>query len=376
MNELLREVLDLPLQASTFARDIDTLHFFIILTTLAGSSIVGLATVYFVIRYRRRPGDGLTPRIRISPIVEAVWISVLLVLFTLWWVIGYRQYIRIYSPPRDAIDVYVTAKQWMWQFSYPNGKSSIAVLTVPAGRAVRLNMTSRDVIHSFSVPAFRIKADVIPGRYRGVWFEAITPGTYQVLCAEFCGVSHSTMWADVVVLNAEDYESWLNGDQPIAERRGEQINSAQREASKQLKNESWTPFGARGGEATSMTDYGRDAAVRHGCFACHTVTGEQHIGPTWLGLYGRWVTLSDGSRVLADDAYLTESMMDPKAKIVRGYQPLMPTFQGLLTPPETAGLVEFIKSLRAGETDGNFPARPLENLRAPNLYDSGYDTGG
>jgi cytochrome c oxidase subunit 2 len=366
VNEILRSLLDLPLQASSFARDVDTLHYFIILSTLGGSFIVFLAALYFVVRYRRRPGDQLTPKIKVPLLVEVSWITFLLALFVTWWVIGYRLYIRMRSPPPDAIDVYVTAKQWMWKFSYPNGKSTISVLTVPVGRAVRLNMTSRDVIHSFSVPDFRVRQDVLPGRYTIAWFRAVQTGTFQVLCAEFCGVSHSNMWGSVVVLSAEDYEKWLDGQMPNAERRGEELDAAEREASLEVTREPPLIRGLRAASGRTMVEQGRDAAVRHGCFACHTITGEKHLGPTWAGLYGKEEILADGSRVLADEAYLTESMMDPKAKIVAGYPPIMPTFQGVLTAPEVAGLVELIKSLRHGEARGGvFPARPLENYEAP-----------
>lgn len=365
MNEFLRRMLALPQQASSFASDVDELHYFIIITTMLGSTVVLVAAVYFVLRYRRRGQPTPTPRIGVPVPIEVAWIGFLLTLFIVWWVIGFRLFVRIETPPPDAMEVYVTGKQWMWKFAYPDGRSSIAVLTVPAGRPVRLNLTSRDVIHSFFVPEFRIKKDALPGRYTTAWFEAKRPGTYQIFCTEYCGVSHSNMWGTVVALAPDDYEAWLEGQAPLAERQAERLSAAERPSSRGTSDVRPLVRGIAAGEAQSMSEIGRDVAARHGCLACHTLDGRRHVGPTWAGLYGRTVTLSDGSRVLADEAYLTESMMDPRAKIVQGFQSLMPTYQGLLSAPEAAALVELIKSLRNGQPGGVFPGRPLDNLQAP-----------
>jgi cytochrome c oxidase subunit 2 len=222
--------------------------------------------------------------------------------------------------------VYVTAKQWMWKFAYFDGRASMDVLTVPAHRPIKLVMTSRDVIHSFYVPAFRMKHDVVPGRYYTTWFEANAPGTYDIDCAEFCGVDHSRMLGKVQVLSDEEYARWLEAPQSEGARKG-----------------------VAGPTATGDGDLaaaGRDVAARRGCFNCHTIDGQPHIGPTWAGLYDSQVTLDDGRVALADEAYLTRSMMDPQADIVAGYKGVMPTYRGALPEPEVAALVEFIKSLR------------------------------
>jgi cytochrome c oxidase subunit 2 len=196
-------------------------------------------------------------------------------------------------------------------------------------------MTSRDVIHSFYVPAFRMKHDVVPGRYYTVWFEAKAPGIYPVECAEFCGVSHSRMLGQVQVLSQPDYERWLGGPAPAT-------------------SEGYVT--ARDG--ADLASIGRDVAARRGCLNCHTIDGQSHIGPTWAGLYDSRVSLADGRFVAADDAYLTKSMMEPQADIVAGYKGVMPTYRGALPEPEVAALVEFIRSLR------NQPIRPTIELPA------------
>jgi cytochrome c oxidase subunit 2 len=332
MNELLRRLLFLPEQASTFARDLDQLHFFVIITTFIMSTAVGLTAIFFFIRYRRRSETQTTPHIEPTPAMELGFIVVPLFFFLLWFVIGYREFIRQQTPPSDAMDVYVMAKKWMWKFAYPDGPNAISVLRVPAGRNVRLLMTSRDVIHSFYVPEFRIKQDVLPGRYTQTWFNAVQPGRYQILCAEYCGVGHSIMRGEVIVLKPQEYEDWV-----AEQKRG---LASRQDAAPTGLDSSLSPL-------TSMVDQGRRIAVDQGCLKCHTTDGSRHIGPTWLDLYHRREKLNDGSFIDADEGYLTESMMEPAAKIVDGFQPVMPSFQGKIAGPEVAALVEYIKSLRS-----------------------------
>jgi cytochrome c oxidase subunit 2 len=316
MNGLLRMLLDLPPEGSTLAAQVDRFHFLIIGTTMVGSTVVGVVALWFALRYRRRSDEQLTPRV-VAPVwLELVVIFSLLGMFLAFWVVGFGQYLRLQAPPDDALEVYVTAKQWMWKFAYPGGPSTISSLVVPVGRPVKLIMTSRDVIHSFYVPAFRQKKDVLPGRYTVTWFEARQPGRYEILCAEYCGTSHSQMSGEVLALDPPAYERWLEG----------------------LQAQSQT---------VSMAERGRDAAMRHGCFSCHTLDGQKHIGPSWRGLFGREEELQDGRRVLADEAYLTRSMMDPAAEVVAGFAPVMPTYQGLLQPGEVGAIVELIRSVRA-----------------------------
>ncbi|AKU90246.1 cytochrome c oxidase subunit II [Vulgatibacter incomptus] len=347
MNEFLRQILYLPKQASTISTDIDHLHYWVIGTTMAGSSLVFFTALWFTFRYRRREEGELTPHIRAGVPLELGFIGLLVTLFVTFWVIGFHQYVRIRTPPKDAMIVYVTAKQWMWKFSYPEGKSSIATLVVPARRKVKLIMTSRDVIHSFFVPAFRLKQDVLPGRYETLWFEAKEPGLYKILCAEYCGLNHSRMWGDVVVLDPERYDEWLEGIDTENLVNFPEDDPRRTIADQDHPGVNPSPTGVvLSSMPKSLADRGRLVAERRGCLSCHTLDGQQHIAPTWRGLWGSTVILSDGSQVVADEAYLTESMMDPMAKVVAGFLPVMPTYQGLLEPAEVAALLELMRSIR------------------------------
>jgi cytochrome c oxidase subunit II len=334
MNDLLRRLLFLPPQASTVAPSIDHLHYFVILTTMAGATAITIIGGLLLIRYRRGRVPAPLPAPTIPLWVELGIIGGLLTLFLSWWAIGFMQYLRLRVPPEDTLDVYVTAKQWMWRFTYPDGSGSIATLYVPAGRPVKVILTSRDVIHSFFVPDFRVKQDAVPGRFTTAWFTVREPGVHQILCAEFCGTSHSTMRGEVVALAPEDYTRWLAARSPTENRPG----GTYREPA------SVDEFAH--GELTSLVREGERAAARHGCLRCHTLDGSPHIGPSWAGLYRSEVRLSGDRTVLADESYLTESMMDPLAKVVAGFTPVMPTYRGLLQPAEVAAIVELVKSLQ------------------------------
>ena len=317
MNQLLRTVLDLPPQASTVSRGLDTLHYVVISSAVLGAVVITLLVAYFLVRYRERPPGVADDRPRPHGgdhwRLEVALGAPTLALFIAYWIVGFHQYVRMRTTPPDAMRVYVVAKQWMWEFAYPDGMTSEDELRVPAGQPIELVMTSRDVIHSFFVPAFRLKQDVVPGRMTTLSFEADTPGEYDLLCAEYCGAGHSRMRGRILVVPAAEYARW-----------------------------------AAGSGATSMAAAGEKIAADHGCLRCHTVDGSAHIGPTWLHLYGAPVRLVGGATVTADDAYLTESMMDPAAKIVDGFAPVMPSFQGQLSGPEAGAIVEYIRSLRGG----------------------------
>jgi cytochrome c oxidase subunit 2 len=332
VNDIILWALDLPPEASTASVGVDRLHLLVITVTMVSATLVFLVALWFTIRYRRRPGDGPTPRIEATVPHEAAVVFGILGLFILFWVIGYRQYVRMATPPPSSMVVYVSAKQWMWEFSYPTGEGSIEQLVVPVGRPVKLVMTSRDVIHSFYVPAFRMKQDVIPGRYVTTWFQATAPGAYDIECAEYCGLSHSRMLGTVVVLDEADYARWVEKQS-----------------------------GARAAQS-DLARRGYEAAARHACFNCHTLDGQPHIGPSWAKLYGSWVVLSDGRRVYADEAYLTRSMMEPGADLVDGYKNVMPTFQGILSEPDTAAIVELLRAARDGAIPSGVQLPPT-NLR-------------
>jgi cytochrome c oxidase subunit II len=328
MNDLMRRMLFLPPEASEYAAQVDKLHFLVITVTMISAAGVALVALVFFIKYRRRSETQTTPHIEPKAIHEVFFIGVPLGFFLLCFAIGFPLFVKLQTPPRDALDVYVMGKKWMWKFAYPGGPNGVDVLRVPAGRPVRLLITSRDVIHSFFIPDFRIKQDAVPGRYTQTWFTATGPGRHQVFCAEYCGIGHSAMLAEIIAMDPAEYDAWL------AESRRSTVLAAQ-----DLGEERLDP-------RTSLAENGRRLAAQYGCFKCHTVDGTRHIGPTWLDLYRKTEKMQDGARIIADEAYLTESMMDPAAKIVAGYQNVMPTFQGRIPGPEIAAIVEFIKTLR------------------------------
>lgn len=329
LDDLMRRLLWLPDARSTFAVPVDRLHFFVITVTMIASTITGLLAFVFFFKYRERRPRQSTPVVVPSVKFELVVIGVPLFFFLLWFVQGFKDYVWYTTPPKNAQDVYVMAKKWMWKFSYGgDGPNAIGTLHVPANRPVRLLMTSRDVIHSFFVPDFRIKQDVLPGRYTETWFEATKPGRYQILCSQYCGTWHSQMWGEIVVMPGPEYDQWM-----IEQKRG----LSQR-----------VDTGGDDGPSFhgSLVEYGKKIAMAQGCVKCHSLDGEPHIGPTWLDLYGKREVLDNGETVLVDEAYLTDSMIDPRGKIVKGFKPVMPTYKGRLAAPEAAALVEFIKSLR------------------------------
>ena len=345
MNEFLRRILFLPRQASSMSREIDYLHYSVILVTMAGAALVALAAGYFMVRYRRRPGAprfASPPPSRPAARAMQSWfelsvVGFLLVLFVGWWVVGFKQFAALEAPPPSAMAIYVTAKQWMWTFVYPNGRSSNAVLYVPAHQPVQLLLSSRDVIHSLFVPDFRVKKDVIPGRMTSLWFEATEPGVYPIFCTEYCGDGHSKMRAEVIVLSEQDYMARLQ-DLPRLDIGGPSYTE---------------PAGVDAAEAglLSLASMGERVAVMKGCMRCHTADGTPHIGPSWFGLYNSQIPLASGEVVAGDEAYMTESMMDPKARVHLGYKSVMPAYQGLLSAAEVAAIVEYIRYLSTRDAE-------------------------
>jgi cytochrome c oxidase subunit 2 len=341
MNDLLRRLLFLPEQASDYARRVDHLHYFVVITTMIAAAGVFLTALVFYVRFRRRPGDGPTPRVEPRAIHEVLFIGVPLAFFLVWFAIGFPQFVDLNRPPPGAMDVYVQGKKWMWKFAYPGGPSSLDTLRVPEGRPVRLLITSRDVIHSFFVPQLRVKQDALPGRYTQTWFTADRPGRYEIFCAEYCGLSHSAMLGELVVMPAAEFDDWI-----AQQRRGLALAADGAPVARELVR-----------PGSSLVEEGRRISAEHGCMKCHTVDGTRHIGPTWTELYGRTEKLATGKTVVAEEGYLTKSMMDPGADVVAGYQNVMPTYQGKLSPPEIAAIVEYIKSLstapvRPGPSEG------------------------
>jgi cytochrome c oxidase subunit 2 len=304
-----------PEQASTLAAGVDELCLFILAVTVCFTALIFTLVVVFAVRYRRRPGrpDGfqVTP----NPWLEVAWIGIPLALSLAMFVWGARLYASQLRPPSDALDVYVVGRQWMWKLQHATGRSEINELHVPVGRPIRLILTSQDVIHSFFVPAFRIKLDVLPGRTTTAWFQATREGEYHLFCAEYCGTKHSGMVGRVIVTSAAEYQRWLSGSGPGGGLAG-------------------------GGERLFQA---------LGCATCHQ-SGATARGPSLENLFGRTVTLRDGRTVTADEGYLRESIVDPAARVVAGYEPLMPSYRSQLSEEELIGLIAYLKT-RTAESD-------------------------
>jgi cytochrome c oxidase subunit 2 len=300
-----------PESASSAAGQVDTLYFFlVVLSAFFVILIFGLVAL-FAIRYRRRYEGQKAVQIHGSTALEVAWtvIPFLLTLVLFGW--GAGLYYRNARAPRNAIEIYVVGKQWMWKLQHPEGPREINELHIPAGVPVRMIMTSEDVIHGFYIPAFRIKQDVLPGRYTSEWFRATRPGEYHLFCSQYCGTEHSGMIGTVHVMEPSQYQSWLTS--------------------------------RPGGE--SMAVAGKQLFDRLGCSGCHRERGTSR-GPALAGVFGQEVVLEGGQRALADEGYLRESILNPRAKVVMGYQPVMPTYQGQLKEDQLLQLIAYIKSLR------------------------------
>ncbi len=309
-----------PARASTTAGNVDALFIFLLILTGMVTLLIFTCLLYFAARYRYRANvpaeqiEGSTP-------LELTWSVIPLGVFLVIFVWGAVVYFKERTPPRDSTEVYVVAKQWMWKLEHAEGQREINELHVPVGRDVKLIMTSQDVIHSFFVPAFRIKQDVLPGRYTTTWFRATKPGTYHLFCAEYCGTQHSGMIGSIVVLAPAQYETWMSG-----------------------------------GSTGPLSATGEKVFAELGCATCHR-SDAQGRGPNLQGLFGKPVRLQDGRTVVADENYIRESILDPGAKIVNGYKPVMPTFQGLLSEEQLNALVAYLKSLSATKPgEGNATA--------------------
>jgi cytochrome c oxidase subunit 2 len=321
----------LPTQASTMAPQVDALYFFLVALTAFFTLLISAFVVYFAIKYRRRSKDDVGEAIHGNLKLEITWtvIPLLIVLFIFGW--SAKLFFTMARPPAETLDVYVVGKQWMWKFQHPDGHAEVNELHVPVGTSVKLTMTSQDVIHDVFIPDFRVKADVLPGQYTHLWFKATKPGRYHLFCAEYCGTNHSGMGGWIVVLERADYQKWLAG----------------------------------GLGQGSMAQTGEKLFKDLSCITCHRedTTGR---GPTLIGLYGRAVTLDNGNAVEANEAYLRESIVNPRAKIVSGFQPIMPTFQGLVSEEGLLQLIEYIKSLKAVPSNATgAAAAPVQAPAAP-----------
>ena len=300
-----------PEQASTVAGQVDALFLFLVAITVFFTGLIFLLVVVFALKYRRRSDDERPKAIHGSLVLEAFWTVVPLGIALVIFVWGTYLYYVISRPPAAAMEVYVVGKQWMWKLQHPTGQREINELHVPVNRPVRLTMTSEDVIHSFYVPAFRIKADVVPGKYTSTWFEATKTGEYHLFCAEYCGTSHAVMGGRIVVMESAEYERWLTG----------------------------------GASAESLPAAGEALFARLACNTCHKSDGSGR-GPSLVGKFGKTEKLASGETVAVDESYVRESILNPQAKITTGYPPIMPTFKGLVTEDQLLQLIAYIKSLK------------------------------
>ena len=298
-----------PREASTIAPYADALYFFLLFVTLLGLALVGALIFGFAIRYRKER-HPVAEQVEGSTLLEATWTIIPLALFLITFVWGALLYFRIYNPPTNAMNIYVVGKQWMWKAEHQGGQHEINALHVPIGQPVQLTMISQDVFHSFSVPDFRIKREVIPGRYSTVWFEATEPGKYHLFCTQYCGTNHAQMVGWVTAMTPDDYQKWLQEST----------------------------------SGMSLAQNGERLFASLGCNSCHTgVAGAR--GPNLAGVYGTRVRLTNGTEPQVNDAYLREAILNPSAEVVAGFAPIMPTYQGQITEEGLIDLVEYIKSM-------------------------------
>jgi cytochrome c oxidase subunit 2 len=310
-----------PPNASTMAERVDALYFFLVAISLFFSLLIAGLVIFFAIKYRRRPEESkdvkheLTSETMASGIaLELTWtiIPFLIAMFIFGW--GANIYFSMNRPPAGALDVYAVGKRWMWKVQHAGGQREINELHIPVGRAIKMTMASEDVIHSFYIPAFRLKHDVVPGHYRTFWFEPTKTGNYHLFCAEYCGTKHSQMIGSVVVMEPAEYETWLSG----------------------------------GPTTGSLASAGEKIFNQLGCITCHRKDSTGR-GPNIDGVFGKQVQLQSGEIVVAEEIYIRESIVNPGAKVVAGYQPIMPTYQGQITEEGLLQIVAYIKSLGAAQ---------------------------
>jgi cytochrome c oxidase subunit 2 len=308
----------LPPRGSAFAGQVDLTFLGIYWLSQVLFWGITLAALYFAWRFRYKPGR-VTPHQTHNTMLEVVWtvIPLLICVGLFFW--GMNGYMKYAVAPGDAMEIEVTGKQWLWEFTYPDGSRTINDLHLPVNKPAKFVMTSEDVLHDFFVPDMRVKMDVVPGRYTQIWFTPTVMGQHNFTCAEYCGKDHSGMKGILTVESDEDFRKFIA-----------------------TGGTEWEDYAKKG----DWAGWGAEQYKRKGCESCHSIDGTKSKGPSWKGLYGETVTLADGKRVVVDDAYIQESIYNPTAKVVQGFQPIMPTFQGSVRNHELKGLIEYIKTLK------------------------------
>lgn len=303
----------MPAQRSSVAGDVDWLFYFILWICVFFFVLIVVLMLAFIIKYRAREGREPEPRPDHNMPLEIVWTAIPLALVIAIFWFGFKGYMALAVIPQNSYQVTVTGQKWKWLFTYPNGYVD-EKLHVPVDKPVQLLMSSEDVIHSFFVPSFRVKHDVVPGRFTKMWFRGIKPGEFQVLCTEYCGKGHSEMLTSVVVHEPGQFERWLEEAADFVSKM-------------------------------PPVEAGKLLYEKRGCTQCHSVDGTKLVGPSFKGAFGRSEQLADGSRVTVDENYVRESILNPSARVVAGYDPVMPTFQGRLKDAEIGAIIEYLKTL-------------------------------
>jgi cytochrome c oxidase subunit 2 len=304
-----------PDSASALSPDVDALFIVWSLISVFFTVLIAGLIIVLMARYRRKHAEEVGTNEEMPVWIEILWSAVPLGIMLVMFAWGARVFFTLYRPPADAVEFTAIGKQWMWKIQHPEGQREINAMHVPVGQAIRMKIASEDVIHSFYIPAFRIKQDAVPGRYTSIWFKATKVGTYHLFCAEYCGTEHSRMIGSVIVMEQKDYETWMAGGTP----------------------------------GKSMVASGADLFTSLACVTCHRASpGVVQRGPKLEGVYGSQVKLADGRTVTADDNYIRESILNPTAKVVAGFDPVMPTSQGQITEEQLSQLTAYIRSLGAG----------------------------
>jgi cytochrome c oxidase subunit 2 len=319
-----------PDQASTFAWQVDLLYFYLIVVSIAFSIPIVLAIIFFGIKYREKEKFATPEEMHGSIALETTWSIIPFIVSMTIFLGGAIVYYNQYRMPDDAMEIYVVGKQWMWKLQHETGQREINELHIPVGRKIKLTMTTEDVLHDFFVPAFRTKADVVPGRYTYLWFEATKPGRYHLFCAEYCGLNHSGMGGYVYVMEQRDFDNWLSGNV----------------------------------SGQTPVEMGRDLFENKlGCASCHA-GGPAQRGAKLEGIFNQEVKLVGGQTVKADEEYIRNSILNPGSQVVEGFQPIMPTFKGQVTEEQLVALVAYIKSLSGVTSGASSPAAPANNATA------------